>query len=99
MYPTVVEWNTEHVTYCGGVEIQNMSLTVVEWKYRTCLLLLWSGNTEHVSYCGGIEIQNMPPTVVEWKYGTSLLLWWSGNTEHVSYCGGIEMFCISTPPQ
>jgi hypothetical protein len=32
MYPTVVEWNTEHVTYCGGVEIQNMSLTVVEWK-------------------------------------------------------------------
>ena len=76
--PTVLEWkyglclllwcsgNTEHLSYCGGVEIQNMSPTVVEW------------NTENVIYCGGVEVQNMSPTVVEWKYRTCLLLWWSG---------------------
>ena len=41
MSPTVVEWNkvdvtycgvvkmSKHVSYCGGVEIQNMSHTVV----------------------------------------------------------------------
>jgi hypothetical protein len=61
------------------VKIQNIYLTVVEWKYRTCLLLWWSGNTEHVSYCGGVE------------YRTCHLLWWSGNTEHVTYCGGVEV--------
>jgi hypothetical protein len=55
-----------------------MSSTVVEWKYRTSLLLWWCGNTEHVTYCGGV------------KYRKCHLLWWSGSTEHVSYCGGVE---------
>jgi hypothetical protein len=45
--------NTKHLSYCGGVEVQNMSPTVVEW------------NTEHVTYYGGVEIQNMSPTVME----------------------------------
>ena len=91
MSPTVVGWeyrtclllwwseNTKHLSYCGGVEVQNMSPTVVEW------------NTEHVTYYGGVEIQNMSPTVVGWKYRTCPLLWWSENTKHVSYCGGVEI--------
>jgi hypothetical protein len=62
MSPTVVEWNTEHVTYYGGVEIQNMSPTVVEW------------NKVDVTYCGGVVIQNMSSTVVEWKYKTFIHL-------------------------
>jgi hypothetical protein len=43
----------QHVSYCCGVEIQNMSPTVVEW------------NKVDVTYCGGVVIQNMSPTVVE----------------------------------
>jgi hypothetical protein len=67
----------KHVSYCGGVEIQYMPPTVVEWKYGTSLLLCWSGNTDYVFYCGGVEIQNISPTVVVWKYRTCHLLWWS----------------------
>jgi hypothetical protein len=57
--------NTEHVSYCGGVEIQNVYPTVVEWNKVDVTYCGGVKMPKHVSCCGGVEIQNMSPTVVE----------------------------------
>jgi hypothetical protein len=54
MSPTVVEWNTEHVTYYGGVEIQNMSPTVI-----SILFFTYSLTSSVISSTACLEIERI----------------------------------------